>query len=578
LKDENSLDLLLEETVMLLHIDHRSLLPEKQKLIENLRTKHDVLSGKKVLVVDDDVRNLFALTTAFERYNILSVTAESGQEAMNILEENADIDIVLMDIMMPEMDGYETTQKIRREHKNTALPIIAVTAKAMKGDREKCIEAGASDYITKPVKIDQLMDSNSITDTFVRSDIKILVVDDREDNLFSIEAILEKDNYTIVKAGSGRAALKILLQQHDFSLILMDVQMPDLNGFETATIIYERDKLKNIPIIFITAHNYDEDIIFKGYKMGGVDYIYKPINPELLRVKVGVFVELYRKNYLLSLHERKLISTNKSLQREIEDRRASEEKVRQLNDQLIENNAHLKAVNEELDQFAYVASHDLQEPLRKIQVFSDKLLSRNGHDHENEKYLQRIINSSKRMQSLINDLLSFSRHSMGNSDFKKTDLSMLAREAMVELEMEIDKSHADVQLGSLPMMRVIPNLMQQLFYNLIGNAIKFRKKGEAPVIKIISERIAKPDWETNGNSSSGRGFRITVKDNGIGFDNDYAEEIFIVFKRLHSYHEIEGTGVGLSICKKIIEKHSGSIRAQSVVGEGATFVIEIPER
>ena len=129
--------------------------------------------------------------------------------------------------------------------------------------------------------------------TASRSDIKILVVDDREDNLFSIEAILEKDNYGIVKANSGRAALKILLRQHDFSLILMDVQMPDLSGFETANIIYQRDKLKDIPIIFITAHNYDEDIIFKGYRMGAVDYIYKPINPELLRVKVGVFVELY---------------------------------------------------------------------------------------------------------------------------------------------------------------------------------------------------------------------------------------------------------------------------------------------
>src|ERR1700754_1482177 len=198
-----------------------------------------------------------------------------------------------------------------------------------------------------------------------RPDIKILVVDDREDNLFSIEAILEKDNYTIIKANSGRAALKILLQEHDFSLILMDVQMPDLNGFETATIIYERDKLKNIPIIFITAHDYDEDYIFKGYKMGGVDYIYKPINPDLLRVKVGVFVELYRKNHQLMQHEKKLLATNRSLQREIEERKASEEKVKQLNEKLIENNAHLKAVNEELDQFAYVASHDLQEPLRK---------------------------------------------------------------------------------------------------------------------------------------------------------------------------------------------------------------------
>jgi HAMP domain-containing protein/signal transduction histidine kinase/CheY-like chemotaxis protein len=157
LKDVASLDLLLEEMVMLLHIDHKNLLPEKRKLIENLRAKNDILVNKKVLVVDDDVRNLFALTTAFERYAIQTITAESGQEAMTILEENSDIDIVLMDIMMPEMDGYETTQKIRREHKNKTLPIIAVTAKAMKGDREKCIDAGASDYITKPVKVDQLL-------------------------------------------------------------------------------------------------------------------------------------------------------------------------------------------------------------------------------------------------------------------------------------------------------------------------------------------------------------------------------------------------------------------------------------
>ena len=157
LKNVNSLELLLEEAVMHMHINHKQLLPEKRKIIEFLRLKEDVLATKTVLVVDDDVRNLFALTTAFEKYNINAVTAESGQDAINILNENNNIDMVLMDIMMPEMDGYETTQKIRREHKNSNLPIIAVTAKAMKGDREKCIEAGASDYITKPVKIDQLL-------------------------------------------------------------------------------------------------------------------------------------------------------------------------------------------------------------------------------------------------------------------------------------------------------------------------------------------------------------------------------------------------------------------------------------
>jgi CheY-like chemotaxis protein len=157
LKGVNSLETLLEETVLHLHINHKTLAPEKKKIIENNRRKEDILAGKNILIVDDDVRNLFALTTVFERYNINAITAESGKDAINILNENPLIEMVLMDIMMPEMDGYETTQKIRREHKNSSLPIIAVTAKAMKGDRQKCIEAGASDYITKPLKIDQLL-------------------------------------------------------------------------------------------------------------------------------------------------------------------------------------------------------------------------------------------------------------------------------------------------------------------------------------------------------------------------------------------------------------------------------------
>jgi HAMP domain-containing protein/signal transduction histidine kinase/CheY-like chemotaxis protein len=156
-KGVNSLEHLLEETVLHLHINHKYLAADKQRVIENIRLKDDILTGKNILVVDDDVRNLFALTTVFERYHINVITAESGKDAINILTENPRIDMVLMDIMMPEMDGYETTQKIRREHKNSLLPIIAVTAKAMKGDRQKCIEAGASDYITKPLKIDQLL-------------------------------------------------------------------------------------------------------------------------------------------------------------------------------------------------------------------------------------------------------------------------------------------------------------------------------------------------------------------------------------------------------------------------------------
>lgn len=404
-----------------------------------------------------------------------------------------------------------------------------------------------------------------------KSDIKILVVDDREDNLISIETILERDNYTIVKASSGRAALKILLQQHDFSLILMDVQMPDLNGFETAAIIYERDKLKDIPIIFITAHDYDEEIIFKGYRTGGVDYIYKPINPDLLRVKVGVFVELYRKNYQLLLHEQKLLAANHSLQKEIEERKASEEKVRMLNAQLVENNLQLKEINEELDQFAYVASHDLQEPLRKIQVFSDKILTIQKQDEETEKYFKKIISSSQRMQSLINDLLSFSRHSANSSDFKMVDLNLVVKEALVELEIKIEKSNAVITFDNLPAIYAIPSMVRQLFYNLISNALKFRKADATAEVKISSRKIA-------GTVPEQVLYEIIVADKGIGFEQQFEADIFRVFKRLHSYHDFEGSGIGLSICKKIVDKHNGTIRAESKPGEGASFIIRLPEK
>jgi signal transduction histidine kinase len=411
-----------------------------------------------------------------------------------------------------------------------------------------------------------------------KSDAKILVVDDRADNLISIEVILEKDNYTIVKANSGKAALKVLLNDHDFSLILMDVQMPELNGYETATIIYERDKLRSIPIVFITANNYDEDFMFKGYRMGGVDYIYKPVNPELLRAKVAVFVELYSKNKQLQLQEKKLLVANEFLQKEIEERKASEERVKLLNGQLVAKNENLKQMNEELDQFAYMASHDLQEPLRKIQVFSDKILRNNKFDADSEKYFAKIINSSKRMQSLINNLLDFSRHTVSSNDFKKTSLNELVKNVLTELEVEIEKSNAQINYENLPVVSAVPSLMQQLFYNLFSNAIKFRKPAIDLVIDVKAEKMNSVDLSKFTSYTAGKNYyKITVQDNGIGFDDKYAEDIFRVFKRLHSYQEFEGTGVGLSICKKIVEKHNGFIKAESKIDNGSTFVIGLPE-
>jgi signal transduction histidine kinase len=411
-----------------------------------------------------------------------------------------------------------------------------------------------------------------------KTDINILVVDDREDNLLSIEAILEKDNYNVIKADSGRAALKVLLQRHDFSLILMDVQMPGMNGLETATMIYERDKLKAIPIIFITAYSNEDEYIFKGYQMGGVDYIYKPINPELLRAKVGVFVDLYRKNHQLVSHEKKLVAANKSLQKEIQERKLSEEKIKILNQQFLENNQHLKAVNEELDRFAYVASHDLQEPLRKIMVFSDKILNIKNDQPEVEKYLAKISSSSQRMKILINNLLQFSRDSIKAADFITVDLNEVVKEAMIELEIEIENTQAEINIDLLPVIQAVPGLIRQLFYNLLSNALKFKRKEKKAIIHISSKKIEPASVNKEKYIRDVIYYQISVSDNGIGFDNQYANDIFKAFKRLHSNEDFEGTGVGLSICKKIIDKHRGYLTALSDRNEGSTFLLELPER
>lgn len=413
----------------------------------------------------------------------------------------------------------------------------------------------------------------------LNKDINILVVDDREDNLLSIESILERDHYNIFKANSGKAALKMLLHRHDFSLILMDVQMPEMNGLETATIIYERDKLKGIPVIFITAYSNDEDYLFKGYQMGGVDYIYKPINPDLLRAKVAVFVELYRKSEQLMTNEKELLSANQTLHKEIEERKLSEEKINLLNQQLIEKNEHLKNVNEELDRFAYVASHDLQEPLRKIRIFSDKIRSVKEDQKQVARYLEKISSSSRRMQSLINNLLKFSRYSLNPADFVKVNLKELLAESVTELEVEIERNHVVFQTDSLPVVEVVPELMLQVFYNLISNAIKFKQKNQVPVIHISSRQMKAGESRYGDKYVKGtRYYGIKISDNGIGFDEQYAEDIFMVFKRLHSFHEFDGTGIGLSICKKIIDKHNGFITASAKPKEGATFLIELPEK
>jgi len=403
---------------------------------------------------------------------------------------------------------------------------------------------------------------------------KLLLVDDREDNLLSIEAILSSGDYRFVKANSGRDALKILLHEQDFALILMDVQMPNLNGFETATLIFEREKLKHIPVIFITAHSYGDENIFKGYRTGAVDYIYKPINPEILRAKVSVFSDLYRQNRMLVVQEQKLMATNRSLEAEIAERKHSEEKIKALNLQLLQNIDRLEAANRELDQFAFMASHDLQEPLRKISTFNDRLISKYADvlDEEGRRYIQRIQNAAERMRTLINGILTFSKISNEKTTFAYTDLNPLLQEVIADFETEIREKQAQIKIKKLPSLDVNPVLMRPLFYNLISNALKYSKTDVAPEINIYAEFSP----EQPGLRDDNRYCRIHVEDNGIGFEQKYSEEIFSMFKRLQHHSQVTGTGIGLALCKKIAEEHKGYISAISKVDEGSSFIISFP--
>jgi light-regulated signal transduction histidine kinase (bacteriophytochrome) len=406
---------------------------------------------------------------------------------------------------------------------------------------------------------------------------KILLVDDREDNLFSIETILEPAGYTFVKAKSGREALKVLLNEFDFALILMDVKMPNLNGFETASLIYQREKLRHIPIIFITANNYGDEQIFKGYMSGAVDYIYKPINPDLLRAKVGVFIDLYKKNHRLLAQEQKLVAINKNLEMEVNERIVSEEKVKELNHKLIENIERLETANRDLDRFAFMASHDLQEPLRKMLMFSDRLCYKYKDilDEEGRLFISRIQHAGERMQALIKDILLFSKTSIEKPVFVDTDLNEVLTDVLTDMEISITDKKARIEAERLPMLSVNPVLMRPLFHNLISNAIKYSKKDVDPVVKVYSEFSA----AQNGNSQNevkNKYCRIYVEDNGIGFEQKYSEQIFGMFKRLHLHSEFEGTGIGLALCKKIVEEHNGFITARSKINEGSVFIISLP--
>jgi light-regulated signal transduction histidine kinase (bacteriophytochrome) len=253
-----------------------------------------------------------------------------------------------------------------------------------------------------------------------------------------------------------------------------------------------------------------------------------------------------------------------------------ESRVRERTAELDQANRELKRSNQELQRFAFIASHDLQEPLRKIRSFGDLLLSGHsaGLDEVGRDYLKRMQAAAGRMSALIDSLLKYSQVSTQALPFARVDLAKAVREAVSDLRVRLLETGGRVDVGELPALEGDPTQLRQLLQNLIGNALKFHRPGVAPEVEVRAEVLA----AGSGPAELGvvPACRLVVRDNGIGFDDRHRERIFDMFHRLHRHGEYEGTGVGLSICKKIVERHGGVITASGVEGQGATFTVTLP--
>ncbi|WP_019987375.1 sensor histidine kinase [Rudanella lutea] len=271
-----------------------------------------------------------------------------------------------------------------------------------------------------------------------------------------------------------------------------------------------------------------------------------------------------------------LIAAYNSLNEELTRRQLTEDQLRGYEDELQARIRQLTTSNEELERFAFIASHDLQEPLRKIQSFAGLITQRARLDTETSLFMGKITGSADRMSRMIKDLLEFSRVSNQAHNYQTVGMSEIVGRVLDDMELQIKGLDVDIRVDPLPVLPVIPSQMEQVFANLISNAIKYRKPDTRPVVRVTWEPVDEVDC---ADLTSNRAYvKISVCDNGIGFDEKYAERIFQLFGRLHPQTAYDGTGIGLAVCKRIVMAHQGYIRAHSKPGEGATFDLILPEK
>lgn len=382
-----------------------------------------------------------------------------------------------------------------------------------------------------------------------RQQVNILLVDDREENLISLESLLGKKEESIryLFARSGEEALKTALKE-ELALILLDVQMPGMNGYEVAQYLRNTSKTRDIPIIFVTAIDGENARMVEGFEAGAVDFLFKPLHPVVTRAKVAAFVRFYlQKKELQKANELSL-----KLNRELEER-------------VKERTKKLTKINNDLDTFIYTASHDLKAPIANIEGLMQLLYTRFSEDPvpaEKVLPLMDMINESvNRFKSTLKDLTEVAKvESEEITDESRVNLADMLQEVKLTVTDLIQQYEAEIEedFSQAPELRFSRKNLRSILYNLLSNAIKYSSPERKPHIRIFSAPV--------------EGYiLLSVQDNGLGIRKAGREKVFGMFKRLHSH--VEGTGVGMAIVKRIIENSGGKIEVESELDKGSTFKV-----
>jgi two-component system sensor histidine kinase/response regulator len=372
-----------------------------------------------------------------------------------------------------------------------------------------------------------------------QSPVSVLLVDDDSTKRFALKSILAPLGENVVEAASGADALRQLLRE-EFAVVLLDVRMPVMDGFETAQLIRQRPRSELTPIIFVTALGQAETDMGRGYDLGAVDFVFAPVVPAILRAKVSVFVELYRAQQELRRYRTRLEML-------VEERTTA-----------------LTSINRELEAFSYSVSHDLRAPLLAFDGLSQTLLDDYGNrlDNKAKDYLKRMRRASQRMTSVFDGLQTLFRLTSGEIHREKLDITQLVQEIVEEINAESPDRSVEVQIAKGMKASGDKRLIRILLVNLLNNAWKFTSTKTMQKVEVGTEMI-------EGES------RMFVRDNGVGFDMIYAHRLFGAFQRLHSQSEFTGAGIGLATARRIVNRHGGRIWAEGAVGEGATFYFVI---